>query len=505
MAGAASCVGITIGLVAKLASTPGTAALWVAAFVLLAGWCLLHRRVDQSLLVLGLYLGLLDGYLKLRTGSASITLARDVLVGAVAAGALIRMKPTAPRLSLPPLGGLVIAFGAIVLVELLNPNARALGGGLAGVRQHLEFVPLFFLGYAFVRKKPQLERLLLLLVLCASLGGVVSLIQSGLTPEQFAGWGPGYSERVLGTGEFLGAGRRTSDAFGKATVRPFGLGSDAGAGAVFGALALPAVIALLLTSRGRRRLSVGVLSVGVAVAIATSGSRGALILAFVSLVWFGVVAAASKNALRAIVGLSVMTILVYFAFTQLAGNNAATQRSRTIVSSSAVSTYRTERGQSLANFDDYVRKYPLGVGVGHGGPAASYGGSDPLPARQKLDYEAGWNFFVLEVGLFGLVVYVLLNLRLCALAIRRIRRMPDNATRLYLAALAGPIMGLFLQNFSGASSVSVPGAPYLWLVAGVLSYWLVTSMRPTPSDETYASPEDRRPSGTPLTGSPSSA
>jgi hypothetical protein len=467
-------VAITLALVGRLGGSSGAAALWAAGFVLLAGWCLLHRRVDQSLALLGLYLGLLDGYLKLRTGSPNITLARDVLVGAISAGALVRTTRTATRMSLPPLGGLVLAFSAIVFVELLNPNARTLAGGLAGVRQHLEFVPLFFLGYAFVRQKSQLEKFLLIIVLCASVGGVVSLIQSGLTPQQLARWGPGYSERVLGTGVFTGAGRKTSDARGNATVRPFGLGSDAGAGAVFGALAIPAAIALLLTAQGPKRFNIGVMSVGIALALATSGSRGALILAFTSLVWFGIVAAASKNALKAIVGLAVMTVLVYVAFDQLSGSNTATQRSQTIVSANALSTYNAERGKSLAKFDEYLREYPLGAGVGHGGPAASYGGSDSFSAQHGLDYEAGWNFFLLEIGLLGLAVYVLLNLKLCSLAIRRIRGVPDNATRLYLAALAGPILGLFLQNFSGASAVSVPGGPFLWLVAGVLSYWLAT-------------------------------
>lgn len=124
--------------------------------MLVAAWCFNHRRVDQSFAVLGLYLGLLDGYLKLRTGNSAIILARDVLVAAIVAGAL--MRSVRCRQSLPPLSGLVLAFAGGVLIELLNPTAPGAVQGLAGVRTHLEFVPLFFLGYAFIRSENRCVR-----------------------------------------------------------------------------------------------------------------------------------------------------------------------------------------------------------------------------------------------------------------------------------------------------------------------------------------------------------
>ncbi len=185
----------------------GPAMVAAVVFLLLVTWCFSHRRVDQSLAALGLYLGLLDGYLKLSTGSPVITLARDVLVAAIAGGALLRAMNSHKQLPLPPIGGLVLAFSAVAFIELFNPDAPDLIVGAAGVRQHLEFVPLFFLGFAFMRRESQVQKLLFILLLCAAAGGVVSYIQSTLTPEQFAQWGPGYSERILGTGAFAGAPR----------------------------------------------------------------------------------------------------------------------------------------------------------------------------------------------------------------------------------------------------------------------------------------------------------
>ena len=98
--------------------TVGPAAAGAVVFLLVAAWCFSHRRVDQSLAVLGLYLGLLDGYLKLRIGSPIITLGRDVLVAAIAGGALLRSMNSQHPLPIPPLGGLVLAFAAVVLTYI---------------------------------------------------------------------------------------------------------------------------------------------------------------------------------------------------------------------------------------------------------------------------------------------------------------------------------------------------------------------------------------------------
>lgn len=448
----------------------GPAALGSVIFFLLAAWCFNHRRVDQSLAALGLYLGLLDGYLKLKTGSPVMTLARDVLVAAIAGGALLRSMISRQPLPLPPLGGLVLAFAAVVLIELFNPSAPRPAQGLAGVRQHLEFVPLFFLGYAFIRRESQIRVLVLILVICAAAGGVVSLIQSLLTPEQFAQWGPGYRERVIGTGVFAGAGRIGVDSAGNASVRPFGLGSDSGAGAAMAALALPGLIALIMNMPGRFRLALAPLAIGIALAVVTSGSRGATIGVFVSIVAFGIAAAVSQNAVRASVGLLVGSVLLYGVFQLLGPDNAAKNRAQSVAPNKVVSTYTQERGDGLAKFGDYALRYPLGLGVGTVGPATTVTGRR---SDRGLSSDTLWNFLVLEVGLPGLAIFLTIILRLMWIALTRIRRITDPAMRLYLAALAAPLFTLVVGGFGGPTTISVPYGPFMWLVAGILSFWLL--------------------------------
>jgi intracellular septation protein A len=473
--GAGACVILAIGFASgRLLSYGGGTALAAVALFLLVAWCLTHQRVDQTLAAVALYLGLLDGYLKLRTGSSTVTLVRDALLFAIAAGALLRAVSTGRRLVLPPLSGLVLAFVAVVLVELANPASRGLTASIAGVRQHLEFVPLFFLGYAFVRTESQIRKALIVLVICAAAGGVVSYIQSRLSPDQLAAWGAGYAERIYGTGLFTGAGRVAFLGSGDiriATVRPFGLGSEIGSGAFAAALAFPGLIALLMVARGRFRWALAVMSVGIGLAVATSGSRSALITVFVSLTAFGILAAASKNALKASVGLALGVALIYTAFVELGPTNQAAQRAQSITPTNVVSTFSADRGASVGLFPALAADHPLGVGLGTVGPAASVGQTAAAPGVYNAETE--WNFLVIEVGIAGVLVYVALLLRLMWLAARRIRLVADPAMRLDLAALAAPIFGLFVAGFAGPTSASVPGAPYLWLVSGVLAYHLV--------------------------------
>ena len=464
---------LTVTLATGRVSSGGPEALGAVVFSLVVLWCFTHRRVDHSLLALAVYLGMIDGYVKLSTGSGTVTLARDVLVVAVAAGALLRTAQTKQRIYLPPLTGFVVAFVGIVLIELANPAARGLIPSLAGARQHLEFVPLFFLGFAFIRTKSQIRVMLIVLVLCASVGGIVSYIQSTLTPQQLADWGPGYSERILGTGDFAGAARVGFNDTGN-TVRPFGLGSEVGSGAIVAALALPGLVALLMLARGWLRWCLVVMSVGVGLAVATSGSRSAIIVVVFSLLAFGVISASSRNVLKSLGGVVIASALIYAAFVQIGADNASTNRAKSIKPATVVSTFTSERGRSVALLGNLAREFPLGAGLATVGPA---GGFRRAPGTRELNAETQWNFLVVELGIAGVLVYIAFLSRLMWLGMTRIRHIKDQDLRLYLAALAAPAFALLAAGFSGPTTASVPSAPFFWLVAGVLAYWLVTTHR----------------------------
>ena len=188
---AASIAGaVAAGLLAVLAFRSTSTLIHVGAPAILAGvavWMFFSEHYERTLAVLALYLGLLDGFLKLKTGSTIATLGRDVLLYAIAAGALVRVTLRRRPFQIPALTLGVIAWVAICVAEVLNPVVPSISHAVAGVRQHIEFVPLFFLGYAVMRSERRLMGLFAVMLVVAAANGVVSLVQSHLTPSVRAG------------------------------------------------------------------------------------------------------------------------------------------------------------------------------------------------------------------------------------------------------------------------------------------------------------------------------
>ena len=175
----------------------------VAVGLAVAVWMFFTERMELPLVVLLLYLGLLDGYLKLKTNSSLITIGRDALLYAILLGFLVRAMLRRQPLRLPPLSGWVLAFTAVVLVQAANPASQGLVHTIGALRPHLEFVPLFFVGYYMVQTVPRLRTFFVIMLVIATANGIVSTIQLNLTPAQLASWGPGYAFRINGGGTGL--------------------------------------------------------------------------------------------------------------------------------------------------------------------------------------------------------------------------------------------------------------------------------------------------------------
>ncbi len=479
--GAAVCVGLTVALATGMLLGHGLSAVAGALFVLLIVWCLAEPRTDRTLAVFALYIGLLDAYLKLSTGIGEFAIIRDVILWTIAAGALWRAADRGDQLGLPPLGGLVLAFALIVLAGLFNPAAPGLLQGLAGVRGNLEFIPLFFLAYAFLRSKGQLKGLLLILAICASASGIASYVQSTLTPQQFAAWGPGYSDQILGKGQYKRSGRTTADEHGNPVVRPFGLGTDAGAGAVAAVAGLPALLALLLIGTTRARIFLIFLAPGILLGVATSGGRAALIGVVISLGAFLAFAAVSRKALTGIIVGSVTALAFSATYTELQQGLGTSYRNQSIAPSRVISSYKKLRLESLSLAPGYAVEAPLGLGVGTVGSAAfnsvlesEKAGEGSRSDEVPLDSETQWNYLLIETGVIGLAIYLVLIGRLLARAATGLRRVSDIEIRVSLAALAAPLTALFVLGFSSTTSLLL-----VWPIAGIFSYWMFGDRRPS--------------------------
>jgi hypothetical protein len=447
-------------------------ALVAMGVLALAAWMFFNERYELSLAMLMLYIGLADGYLKLRTGSSQVTLVRDLLLYSIAAGVLIRAAVRRQPLDLPPLSGWVIAWVVVVAVQIFNPNAGTLSHSLASVRPHVEWVPLFFLGYFTIRSKARLRNFLLLLLVVAAANGIMGLIQFNLTPDQLAGWGPGYQRVIGGTGDV--SARRFVDEEGTSRTRPFGLGGDMGFAGIVGMIAVPAALALLTLSRRRGvRPAAVLLSIGVVLAVATSQARVAVLGAVIALFAFAALTVTSRAGLRTVLAIGVTVAVAYGSITVLASDSQQGSFDRYSSISNpgeALSTAFNYRRETFAKVPTYARDFPLGAGIGSAGPAASVGGP---PVHRPLNAESEPTYLLIELGVPGLAVMLGLNLALFYLSITRIRRIPDRELRILLTGIAAPLFAVFSTWWVGVGTATVPGAPYLWFAAGVLAFWLL--------------------------------
>jgi hypothetical protein len=457
----------------------------VAATIVVVGslWLATTRHTGAALALFMIYIGALDGYLKLSIGSSAITLVRDVLLYAIVVGLLLRAAVEGRRFPAPPLSVWVLLFVVLVLVQILNPDGGTVGHSLAGVRQHLEFVPLFFLTYAFVRTTRALRVFVTLMLVIAAANGVVSFVQFNLTPQQLAAWGPGYAERVLAQGRFSDSGRNFFDTSGNSYVRPFGLGSEAGAGGLVGALAVGGVLAMISLHRRLRYLLFAMaMAIAAVVGIVTSQGRAVVVSAVVVVLAYGLLTSTSRGRLAGLVGVAAGALVAFVVAQAVLGGGGREHAFRykgLTTTSGVLSSTGQARGQSLARIPGTVMHYPLGAGLAVAGPATGTGGGTALTGT--LDAENEFSFMTLETGVPGALLIVAFTATLVGLGLLRVRREPDREARALLAAVIAPLAGLLALYVAGSVTATTPGGPYLWAAAGIVSYWLMARPAGSPS------------------------
>jgi hypothetical protein len=471
---AAAAAGLTL-VVTKHLSLTGAAAVLV---VLGTAWSATTRRPQLALALVMLYLGLIDGYLKLASGSNYVTFVRDLLLYAIVVGLLVRAIVEHKRLPLPPLSAWVICFVVLVLVQIANPQAGTLVHSLAGVRQHLEFVPLFFLTYVFVRTTRALRIFVILMAVIAAANGIANWVQFNESPQQFAAWGPGYAQRVLGEGNFARAGRTFATGVpGQAgRTRPFGLGSDSGDGGLFAVLALPGILVLASFSGRRRYLLFAVaMALGAVLAIVTSQDRGVILSSVIVLLAFGGLTVTARNRLTSLVGLVLAAAATFLVVQAILGSVGASQlRYQGLSPSSILHTTSTARGKSIAAVPNNLVTYPFGAGLATAGPASgSAPGASQLTQQGNVNTETEFSFLTVETGIAGMVAFTGYVIALLVIGVRRCRREPDREARVLLAAIIAPLAAILALFFISDPSDSVPTGPYLWAAGGIIAYWLV--------------------------------
>jgi hypothetical protein len=476
LVGASAVLPLVLALAISVAVPNPSLALLLALAVGLLGviGLMLSTRYEITVMMLALYLGLLDGPVKLGIGGhETVSAVRDVLIGAVCLGAILRMFVRREKVSLPPLSAWTLAYVAAVVVEALNPNTHGIVKVLGGFRQLLEWVPFFFFGYAIMRSTERFRRLCIVLGVIALANGAVSAYQARLSPTQLASWGPGYSEISLGSKDL---GGRNFKSEGVSRVRPPGLGSDAGFGGSIGVIALPATMALLAMGRRRRRWAAVLLCLGAMVAVATGLGRlqviGAVIAVgtFAALTFGAVAARGGRRALRPLLSILGVLALALPAGAVLVSTLGSGTFSR--YESIVNGEHSDNKLPELTRIPTQLYKAPFGVGLGVAGSAAGFGGieKDELEGH-SVSAETQYNFLADEVGLPGLALWIGLSITLLVISIKGMRLIEDLDLQLGLAAMLSAFVALVVTGLYGPTLASSAYGPFFWFFAGTAAYW----------------------------------
>ncbi len=436
---------------------------------------MVNSRLEVTVTLLAVYLGCLDGPIKgFSGGGNAVAVIRNVLIVAVCIGALVRLAGKREPIKMPALSGWVFAFTALVLVEALNPNTSGILKILGGFRQQLEWVPFFFFGYALIRTKERLRQLFMVLAFIALANGIVSTIQTRLSPHQLAAWGPGYSERILGANGVSGT---TYFSEGEGHVRPLALGSDIGFGGSVGVIALPGTLALLaFAGHRKRKWLLPLLCMGALLAVATSLSRTAVLGAFVTLIAFGGFSlSAGRQVIRPLLALLGLLVLATVLVTVLSSTEGESAFSRytSIAPEKVGTTAPSYKEISLKQIPNDIAHEPFGFGLGTAGAASSFGGHTKVTLEgHGFSSETQYNFVMNELGLPGLILWVAFTVMLMWLGVTRLHKVEDVETRVDLAAIFAVIVGLTFMGFAGAFMAGQGAGPYFWFASGVAAYWL---------------------------------
>jgi hypothetical protein len=461
----------TFTLLREFAGKPLLLPVAFAVALAVGLFCLASTRYTLTLGALMLFLGLADGYLKLRFGGLAVTGLRDALLCSICAGALMRLALSGDRIIWPPWTALVAAWIGVVLVQLANPANGTVTHSLLAVRSHIEWVPLFFFGYAIMRNKRRLFVFLIILLTLTAVNGAVSLYQYEAGPDAIAAWGPGYHKLIFGDGSL--AGRTFIDAGGNQRLRPPGLGSDTGYAGTLAVIAGPAALVFLMLGRRRRLFQAlgGAFAAGVLVAVLTAQVRIALVGLFVGVVAVVLLSAASRKVVQAVVALGVVSAVAFVVASFVAGQAGAGvfDRYATLHSNGAVAQTTGYKGSPLGLLGDAIIRYPFGAGFGSVGSAASISGAPE--AAGKVSGETELNFLMADVGITGLVILLAFHLAVIAASVRAIRQFADPELRLLLAALLSPIIAMLVLWFAGPVTAGPPIATYFWFASGVLAFW----------------------------------
>lgn len=396
------------------------------------------------------------------TGPA--TLAKDVLFVIPAylgfAGAYLLRRPNTHIAGFPL--GVVLLFCGGVALQLLNPALPNIVVGLIGTKVWLMYIPMALLGYHLVRTKADLRRVLLVMCGAAVIPLVVGVVEGIIINTAnseivYAWYGPAAGAV---TQEFANVGGTN------ATI------SRVPSTFSFVAQYYLFTISMVAVTYGywrgflsysQRAAGIGaLLFMLVVLAAVLSGARGAIIavpaMILMMLLLDGV-------NLRVMLWLPVAAVAALSVAAVVFGTSLGALISDVWVHGIAELIVNTVNG-----FHTALSQTLLGLGPGVDTTAARYAlpEFDPYGMIGGSRQESWWVKLVLELGLVGLAVGVVMLGTIFTRAVTLHRRLSDPQLRSVSAGIVTLLAFVLVSNFKASYLDLDPANVYFWMLLGVL-------------------------------------
>lgn len=286
---------------------------------------------------------------------------------------------------------LLIIFFVWSAVEIFNPNLPSPFMAIGALRNRLLPMVFFWVGKDILSVQRS-QRLLLVCLIVAGVGGLLGVYEWTLGSAGIAKLGPGFVPHTS---------TDWRDEQGQGHLRPLSIYQDGGLAALV--TALMACLALNTWAAYPRRVRVGVIASGLLCVafVAVSGVRSAVLCGGVGLLI--TVAMNPKKFLRPVVLIAVVTVVVTMSSASGMGD-----RYKSIAN--PLAAYQQNRGQTFDAASHTLQDSPLGIGTGSATTSASMYVNLLAPGTKVETSQTDNAFAVLlaEGGFFLTSLYLLL-------------------------------------------------------------------------------------------------
>ncbi|ADO74728.1 O-antigen ligase family protein [Stigmatella aurantiaca] len=361
-----------------------------------------------------------------------------------------------------------LAAMAVTALNLFHPQTSSLMAGAAQLGiQFAVLGPLIWVTRLRIDAQV-LRRTLGLLFLFNAASAALGVLQV-YAPGKFQ---PAMSVIIESMGEAYTQSLQFVGPTGERIFRPFGL-TDTPGGATTGAFyAVLLGSGFLLSEKGGliRLVSVGGIFLGI-VCLYLCQVRASAMMLLVCMLAIVAVLALNGRLLRMTKLIAVVGgfAVVGFGWASTMGGDAIVSRWNTLFEDQAGDVYYDNRGRFLDSaFTAYLPEYPLGAGLGRYGMPNSYFGDNSDPSRPPLWVEIQWAAWVLDGGIFVLVLYPLALLATLFWSLRLASSKDDqHEFWLWGSILFGFNLGAIAITFSYPFFMSQTGMVF-WLLNAAL-------------------------------------